>query len=237
MGRLSEAIFGRKELPERCLIYAGSYVPKRKEWVKSLFGKWQRIRGYWVKYSFARRDYEEYLLVFNVYGGAMVLETLQLLKDGGAKKVFFVGAMGGKDLPVGTLVLPTRIFDKAGLVLVDEPDREIVKLKEEYIRKMKRVLDNLGHAYVEGTIVSVPAVLHNIDHIKKFVKQETSVLGVEMETSTFCHYSEKENLESYVLLYVSDNKRSGIISRAKEVQDERRKALKTITHVATETLK
>jgi len=45
MGRLCEAIFGRKELPERCLIYAGSYVPKRKEWIRNHFEKWQHIRG------------------------------------------------------------------------------------------------------------------------------------------------------------------------------------------------
>lgn len=88
MGRLSEAIFGKKKLPERCLIYAGAYSPKRKEWVKSLFDKWQRVRGYWVRYSFASKESMEYLLIFNVYGAAMTLEIIQLLKDGQTKKVF-----------------------------------------------------------------------------------------------------------------------------------------------------
>jgi len=68
---LSEAIFGRKKLPERCLIYAGAYVAERKECVKSLFDRWQRIRGYWVRYSFASKNGREYLLVFNVYGAAV----------------------------------------------------------------------------------------------------------------------------------------------------------------------
>ncbi|MEM3587660.1 MAG: hypothetical protein QXO71_10120 [Candidatus Jordarchaeaceae archaeon] len=75
-------------MSERCLIYAGAYVAKRKEWVKSLFDKWQRVRGYWVRYSFASKKGREYLLVFNVYGAAVTLEVIQLLKDGGVKKSF-----------------------------------------------------------------------------------------------------------------------------------------------------
>lgn len=201
MGRLSEAIFGRRELPERCLIYAGSYVPERKGWIKTRFGKWQRITGYWVKYSFARRDGREYLLVFNVYGAAMILEVIQLLKEGGAKKIFLIDALGGKDLPIGTLVLPTRIFDETGFVSADEPNKKIVKPQEESIKRMKKVLNNLGQAYIEGEIVSVPCVLHNINHIKRSVEENTNIIGVELDTSTFYHYTVKENLESYALLY------------------------------------
>jgi len=237
MGKLSEAIFGKKKLPERCLIYAGSYVPKRKEWVKVHFEKWQRIRGYWVKYSFANISSREYLLIFNVYGAAMILEIIQLLKDGGAMKIFFIGALGGKDLPIGTLVLPTRIIDKTGFVSADDPNKRIVKPQEDSLKRMKEALYSLGQVYTEGEIVSVPCVLHNIDHIKKFVEQNANILGVEIETSTFYHYTEKENLESYALLYISDNKEHYIISRSKEVQEARRKALKTITHAATEILK
>ena len=237
MGRLSEAVFGRRKLPERCLIYAGSYMPKRKEWVKSHFGKWQRIRGYWVKYSYARRDSREYLLIFNVYGAAMILEIIQLLKEGGAKKVFFVGALGGKDLPIGTLVLPTRIFDETGFVSADDPNKKIVEPQEDSLKRMKEALDNLGQAYTEGEIVSVPCVLHNIGHIKRFVEENTNILGVEIETSTFYHYTMKENLESYALLYISDNKEHDIISGSKEAHEARRKALKTITYAATEILK
>ncbi|MEM3390082.1 MAG: hypothetical protein QW491_11830 [Thermoproteota archaeon] len=122
MGRLSEAIFGRKKLPERCLISAGAYVAKRKEWVKSLFDRWQLIRGYWVCYSFAFKNGRDYLLVFNVYGAAVTLEVIRLLKDGGVKRVFFIGSLGCKELPVGTLVLPTKIVDKTGFVAADIPN-------------------------------------------------------------------------------------------------------------------
>lgn len=147
-------------MPERCLIYAGAYVPKRKEWVKSLFDRWQRIRGYWVRYSFASKNGREYLLVFNVYGAAVTLEVIRLLKDGGVKRVFFIGSLGGKELPVGTLVLPTKIVDKTGFVAADSQNKQIVEPKEDSLKKSRRVLEDLGQAYVEGTIVSVPCVLH-----------------------------------------------------------------------------
>lgn len=144
--------------------------------------------------------------------------------------------MGGKDLPVGTLVLPTKIIDKTGFVFADKPSKQTVEPKEDSLKRLKKILDNLEEAYTEGTIVSVPCVLHNIHHIKKFVEEETSILGVEMETSTFYHYSQKETLESYALLYISDNKKYDIISGAKSVQEARRKSLKTITKVAMKIL-
>ena len=49
MERFSRAVFGRETLPERCIIYAGAYVPKRKNWVGSVFDEWNRIKGTWVK--------------------------------------------------------------------------------------------------------------------------------------------------------------------------------------------
>lgn len=116
MGRLSEAVFGRRKLPERCLIFAGAYLPTRKEWVRSLFDRWQRTKGQWVKFSFAHRYGSEYFLVFNVYGASMILEIIQLLKEGETKRVFLIGSLGGKDLPVGTLVLPQKQSIRQGLL-------------------------------------------------------------------------------------------------------------------------
>jgi len=104
------------------------------------------------------------------------------------------------------------------------------------LKKLRRVLEDLGQAYIEGAIVSVPCVLHNIGHIKKFVEENAGIVGVELEASTFFHYSQKEGLESYAMLYISDNKRHDIISGAKSVQEARRKSLKIITEVATKIL-
>jgi purine-nucleoside phosphorylase len=237
MGRFSEADFGREELPERCIIYAGAYLPQRKNWVRSVFDEWNRVKGTWVKYTFATKEGKEYLLVYNVYGGAVTLELLQLLKDGNVKKVFFVGSLGGKDLPIGTIVVPTRVVDKAGIVSVDTPHMQTVEPEEKYLKKLREVLRDLRIDCFEGKIASVPCVLHNINHIKELVEKDSSIVGVELETSTFYYYSQKAGFENYALLYVSDNKKYGIIGQAQYVQEVRKNALRTITRVATEILK
>ena len=237
MGRLSEAIFGRNSLPESCIIYGGAYIPERKDWIRSVFDKWQRIEGYWGRHSYAYRNQREYLLIFSVYGPPMVLEICSLLKDGGAKKVFFIGSMGGKDLPVGTIVLPSKVIDKIGYVSADNPGKQIVQPNEYSLNKMRETLAKFKIDYVAGETVAVPCVFHNIQHIQDFVEQEKSVLGVEMETSAFYHYAQKEGFESYALLYVSDNRQHDIISKAKDVRDARKKSLKTMTLIATEILR
>jgi purine-nucleoside phosphorylase len=237
MGRFSESVFGRKVLPERCLIYAGEYVPQRIKWVENLFDKWDGIKGNWLRYCFAAKDGLGYLLIFGCYGGAICFETLRLLRDGNTKKVFFIGSMGAKQLPIGTLVIPTTVIDKAGLVLLDNPERQSLEVEPKSLIRLQTSLKTLGQEYIEGKIVSVPCVLHGIDHIKNFIKQDTTILGVEMETSTFYHYSQKDGLENYALLWVSDNREHDVISQAKSVRDARRTSIKTITKIAIETLK
>lgn len=52
---------------------------------------------------------------------------------------FFVGSLGGKDLPVETLVLPTKIVDKTGFVSADDPSKQIspvhrLKMKQNGVK-------------------------------------------------------------------------------------------------------
>jgi len=234
LGRFSEFTFGRSKLPERCLIYGGVYGARRKDWVRRSFDRWNRIRGNWMKYAFATKKRRNYMVVFNVYGGSMTLELLRLLRDGGVKRVFFVGSLGAKDLPIGTIVLPSKVIDRAGPVLVDDPSNEIVEPDGNCFRRLREALHDLGVDHVDGTITSVPCVLHNLPEVKRLVEQDPTVLGVELEMSTFYYYSKRDGLENYALLYVSDNEQHSIISRAKNVREARRNALRTITCVALE---
>ena len=166
----------------------------------------------------------------------MVLEVVQLLKEGNAKKVFFLGSLGGKELPVGTLVLPTRIVDKVGIVAIDNPSKQIVQPDEYRLEEVRRALDSSGEVYVEGEIVSVPCVLHKIEHVSGFVERDDNILGMECETSTYFHYTQKETLESYGLLYVSDNRKHDVITGGKDLRNARRKSLRKITEIATKVM-
>src|SRR5207249_11280531 len=78
MGRFSKVVFGRAKLPARCIVYGGAYLAERKEVVRSVFGEWTRLKGTWIRYVYARSAGKEFLVVFNVYGGAVALEVLQI---------------------------------------------------------------------------------------------------------------------------------------------------------------
>jgi purine-nucleoside phosphorylase len=232
MGRLSKAIFGRERLPERCILYGGAYEPSRKDVVRKVFDKWDRIRGTWIKYTYARSRGTEYLIVFNVYGGALVLDLLHLLRDGKTKKVFFIGSMYAKELALGTIVIPVKVVDKAGLVLLDSPDSRTTGPDTSHLSNLERAMEARKAKFVKAKVASVPAALHDIGHIKDFINEDESVAGVEMEVSTFYHFSRKLGLESYALLYVSDNKKYGLTSKAQEVWKARKEALRDTTRVA-----
>jgi len=236
MGRFSLAVFGRKTLPERCVIYAGAYVPSRKEKIRPLFDKWRLVRGNWLPYAFARKQRKEFLVLFNVYGASMTLEVLHHLKDGGVRKVFFVGSMFAKGIPIGRLVLPTRVVDRAGIVLVDDPTRTTVLPNKSSVWTLKSALKRLNLQFVEAKIASVPCVIHGIKRVTEFIEKSADIEGVEMEASTFLYFSKQLRLMSYVVLYVSDNERIDVISTVKLVREARRKALRDITKLAFEVL-
>jgi len=237
MGRLSSHVFGREKLPERCILYGGAYVPRRKKVVRRLFDKWTRIRGNWVKYTYVKIDEVEYLLVFNVYGGAIVLEVLHLLKDGGVRQVFFVGSMYAKRLPIGAIVIPSKIVDKAGPALVDNPQVSIVEPDPTSLRSLKATLKAEGIPHVHANTVSVPCALHEIEHVKQLIEKDENIAGVEMEVSTFYYFSRRLGLKSYALLYVSDNQKYGLISKAKSVWEARREAIGKTTRIALAVLR
>lgn len=42
--------------------------------------------------------------------------------------------------PIGTIIIPTKIVDKAGLVSVDNPHKQIVEPDEKSLEKLREVL-------------------------------------------------------------------------------------------------
>lgn len=114
---------------------------------------------------------------------------------------------------------------------------ETIKREEATMRDRARgILSDLGVEYVDGEIVSVPCVLHNIENIARFVEGKPDIIGVECEMSTFYHYSVKASLEAFALLYIADNRKHDVISGSSSIWRARQKALRTITRVALDTL-
>jgi len=236
VGLFSKTVFGREKLPERCIIYAGAYLPSRKNVVSPLFAKWTRLKGTWVRYSFAKSDGRPFLVLFNVYGAAMMLEVLQLLKDGKAKSVFFIGSIGAKRLAIGQLVVPVEVVDRAGIVILDDNGNHAVAPASDSLQKLTEALSERRVDYKMAKVMSVPAVLHGIESILSLSKARSDIEGHEMELSTFYHFSKKLGLEAYALVYVSDNPRHSIIDPSLSVRASRQKALREATGIAISVL-
>ncbi len=236
MGKFSEVIFDRSKLPERCIIYAGAYFPRRYAVTGKFFDHRSRIKGHWVKYSFAKKGQNELVLLFNVYGAALTLEVLGLLRDGGVKSVFFIGSIGAKHLKVGSLVVPSGVVDLAGIVLIDTKGEETVVPPRPESDELESALEERGYDYTKAKIASVPAVLHGIRHVNRYLRESKEIEGHEMELSTFYHFAKKGGFRTYACVYVSDNPRHSIISREKDVRLARRNALSRITRVAMDVL-
>jgi purine-nucleoside phosphorylase len=236
MGRISKGVFGRTTLPKKCLVYAGVYPPRLVDSAKGNFDKSSRTKENFVKYAFARKNGKEFLLCFGLLGAASTIELLQCLKDGGTKDVVFVGSMGAKSLPIGTIVLPTAVIDKAGIVSLDEPARFTISADSRSLTVLRRLLRANRVQHVEATIVSVPSVFHGMQSITTFVRERPEVDGVEMELSTLYHFASKLGISAYAIVYVYDNMKHDIMHRSKLVDETRRRAFQTTQRIALKVL-
>ena len=236
MGRYSKLIFGRDKLPARCIIYAGAYLPSRKKIVWRHFDKWGRVKGYWVRYVYAQKNGREYLILFNVYGGAFMMEALHILRDGGVRNTFFIGSAGGKYLPIGTIILPIEVIERSGPVIIDNTEVESIKCSREIVDFLAKKMNEMGINYTKGKIMSVPCVLHEIKHLRKMFEDRDDILGVEMELASYIYYARKLGIKAFALIYISDNKYYDVISRREEAVKARKRALNTITKIALNTI-
>lgn len=233
MGEYSKAIFERDSLPEICFVFAGAYVSGRKNLVRRSFDEWERVRGSWIKYTYATGNGREYLILFGIYGAALMLEVLHLLNDGGAQTVFFIGSMYSKNLNVGDIVIPKSIIDKAGIVMIADPHLGEIRPDGVSIKKLTTALDELGIAHYERKIASVPSVLHRITHVRDFVENSSDIEGCEMELSTFHHFAPRLGLKAHSLLYVWDTPKHGIITGPAEIRKKRYVGLRNAVNAAT----
>jgi len=202
MGDTSKAVFGRDKLPEIAIIRAGAHFPDRARRTLEQFDRFEEINGTWVPYSYATKDNIEAIITFNVYGAATTLEVIRILQDGGVKNIGFIGSAFSKKGKIGEQLLITKVFDQAGVTRMDGVN--IITRDEEHIKVQQDFLEERRVAYTKATIASVPCVMHNIDNVRDFVGSE-QVDGVEMELSTFFHFTEKANMYPVANIYVSDN--------------------------------
>ena len=235
MGKFSKVVLGKDKI-SRALIVAGTATTGRIRSVLNHFSNHSRVKQEFVKYCHITHDGKEAVLFFSVYGGAPTLELVHLLQDAHCKKILFVGSCyGTKPMPIGTFILPEKVIDRAGLVLLDDPAHKNCTPNPQILREIENCLQKRKYKYYKGTTAAVPCVIHNIPHVSEFVKQ-SNILGVEMELSTLYHFAHKANIKTGGLVYVSDSPAVHILENTKKIKQAKIDALGSAVEIAKEVL-
>ncbi|MCY3411583.1 MAG: hypothetical protein INQ03_08140 [Candidatus Heimdallarchaeota archaeon] len=212
-------LFGRSELPKTVFVYAGAYSAARSNAFLEIFEESTEITGEWIPHSYCIHKNEEYMVIFNIFGGSLTLDMLQLMKKVGVERAIFVGLMYSKYLDVGTQVLVKDVYDRAGIMTLDS-DSDLVSQKEERIERQRLAYEHMQIPVKYATIVSVPAVFHNIPSVMKFIENDY-IEGLELEMSTFYYFALKIGLEAYAFQVVSDNPQHSLLNREKTLRELR----------------
>jgi purine-nucleoside phosphorylase len=205
MGDISKAVFEREYLPKTVIIRAGGYYERRSQLLLSQFDDVEEKRLEWCPFTYAKSNGMEYLVIFNVYGASVTLEVLKILKEGSVENVLFIGSMFSKNCDIGQYLLIREVIDRTGLVSLASGSSDAVQVNPKFRQRLETYFQENNIRYETAKIMSVPCVLHGIEHIQLELKEDDTIEGVEMELSTFYHFGQQMGLNLYSFLYVSDN--------------------------------
>ncbi len=201
MGKWSVSFFDRDTLPSVCFLFAGS---SKHSFIDGILSNFDTVVFH--EYShfervIAKHNGIEYLLLFQVYGAASMIDLMAVLNDGNVKKITFFGSAFGieKSLDVGDFIIPNKVQALEG-VLNFLHDTEYVFPDSEQSNLIKRKLRERNIKYLEGKTVSVPCVTAQ----PKYEVFDKDLIGLEMECSSFFFYAQKYNIVASALLVVSD---------------------------------
>ncbi|MEN6462254.1 MAG: hypothetical protein ABFC94_12905 [Syntrophomonas sp.] len=209
MGEWSKWEFGFEELPNSCFIFGGTSSPETIQSVISsfdtiIFHKHDNYEAYIVeKYS------QKILILFQVYGAAMVADLIFLLKDGGVKEIVFIGAAYGmeKQIAVGDFILPSRIQCLDGVA--STLDNNEFSYPDAGLRTWvgKLFIENEISIW-QGDTVSVPTTFYH----PSSDKYDREVIALEMELASLCHYAFKTGIKACGVLVVSDTENHSLLA-------------------------
>lgn len=218
MGNWAKAAFGRARYERVGIVLAGTNKPEFERKVLRLFDEVVSSKDSVYHLHLVRKGKKYYPVVSNVYGAPAMMDVLTEMHDGGCRTVLFVGyAYGGfkQNLPVGSVVLPTRSFHFDGIYSPFDASKTETTPNRELRALAKRVLEENGIEYYEGPHISVPAVSFQLPHANDRYKQIKPV-ALEMELASCCSRAREIGMRTAGILIISDNKSSGIDEEEKK---------------------
>ncbi len=204
MGYFSKIVFSTEKLPENVILFAGMLYPQKHiRSILGLFDSSTKLSNFQPVLSYiVTKKGNEWLLCFGAYGGTSALEITNLLADGGAKNIYFIGWAGSTHVPVGTINIPRKVKCIDGITRIDSPKADFTKPSDELLQKVSNKLS--GNAIL-GTHVTIPGLLHRIAFIDKELKKYDTL---DTELSVVLHFSRKAKINAVGILIVIDSSKS-----------------------------
>lgn len=189
-------------LPPHCIVYAGTTRDELKNDILSNYTNIKIMQAHIFEGFVVERDDEQYLLLFQIYGAAMMADVVHILADGNVKEILFVGAVHSFDisLEIGSVIVPDQIQALDGLVNGIEKI-EITYPDASLFLKVKDFLERNLIPFRVGKTVSIPGVF--VKPEKEFYHKD--IVALEMESSSLFHYAKKNNIKAAAIHVVSDN--------------------------------
>lgn len=211
MGKLSLAKLGLNKIPNRCFVVGGNTPLDTQKQIIDSFDSCQKFIDAIIHYYVVKKNKHIYLIIFGVYGAPMVADLIALLKDGGCKEIIFIGYAWGNNLPIGSLILPSRIYSGERLLPIQNhtliPDLKILSL-------IKRKLVREQHKFIEAKSLSVPSVFYQTKfNEQQIMKYKIDV--VDMELSSIIFFSKNMRIHSAGILIINENHRRKIYHSTK----------------------
>lgn len=201
MGHWAAWEFGMANLPQQCIIFGGTSSSSiieqvLAEYEKVIYRKHDNYEAYIVEQSDKNT-----LLLFQVYGAAMVADLIFLLCDGGVEEIVFIGWAYGlhKNLVVGDYVLPVGVQCLDGVAsTLDSID--MCYPHPELRNAIRYQLDQNTIRYLSATTASIPTTFF---HPSRDL-YHGDVVALELELASVLHFSDKLGIKACGLLVISD---------------------------------
>lgn len=220
MGDWAKSDFGVSELPETVILVAGTNpLPVQKK-ILSLFDEVLIHRDIVCQAYIVRKGNKKYVLIFHVYGSALAVDELHVLKDGNCKKLFFIGyAWCRKETArVGDYILPSKTYILDGFTNILFKKAKFAYQNIKLKKLLKQALLKLNRPIHTGTTISVPSVFRRPAEYKK-IRRKINAIAHEQELASVLYFSKLLSIDAAGCLITSDTKQEQLhVEESKKIR-------------------
>lgn len=229
MGKLSERYFGLNKLPKDAIMIAGIHTPQKIRSILKLFENTKRLKHPATQPHLVRYKGKVAIILFNIWGAARSVSMVRILKNGGCKRIFFIGWAGTKqNIPIGTFIIPKKVRCFDGITHLANPKIKYASPDDNLFKEVIDCFNKNKVKYISGATLTEPTVWHRIPYIEK---ESEKYLAIDMELAPLLYFSKISRIKSMGILIIIDNPKFPLSRFRIKRYDELKKGIKLIRNV------